>query len=153
MGFAHNDLHSQNVRVRGGDAIIIDFSAGKKDSPIVRDVADLEASLFIDSFSKENRSAVDILKSVMPLYKSGAIKHQPRIPAHDKSEWFYSAVQQLRRYGRHVSKSDNQYAAYLAAAFLKKASKDANITGLQGDLRAMSFCIAELLIAEHTAAT
>jgi hypothetical protein len=56
----HGDLHSGNVMVRGGDAILIDFSAVTASGPLTADPATLEISL---SFN---------VGSDLPIIKSGA---------------------------------------------------------------------------------
>lgn len=146
-GPIHGDLHAANILVRGGDAILIDFLAHKDDRPILCDVAWLEVSLLIDGFEKDERDTLPWLRSILPLYEAPLLRSacattHPKEP----SAWFFSCVNQLRLFARDVQRCDGQYAAVLAIALLRKASKDPKLTGKPNRRRAAAYVLAERLL-------
>lgn len=147
VGPTHGDLHATNILVRATDAIVIDFFA-HSDKPLVYDAASLEVSLLVDGFAGDTRDIQTWLNSIISLYK-----HYPLVDAHthphpkDPSSWFYACVRQIRLYGRQMERHKDQYAAALAIALLKKASKDRNLTGLEDDRRAATYVLAESVLS------
>lgn len=148
-GPIHGDLHASNILVRGHDAILIDFFAHKEAMPLLFDVACLEASLLIDGFASDDRDIDQWLESVRPLYmeplllKACATTH-PKEP----SCWFYHCANQLRIVARDFQRCEGQYAAILAIALLRKASKDLKLKGKDSQRRAAAYVIAETLLVE-----
>jgi len=159
-GPIHGDLHAANVRVRANDAIVIDFFAHKQDYPLLCDAAALEASLLVDGFGDldQNWSIEDIKKwieSLSPLYNGSPLElglghANPK----SKSFWFHACVRQIRRYARQWEYGGGkQYAAALALALLRKATKDAHVPEPQASRRATAYLLAERLLVASFAAT
>jgi hypothetical protein len=150
IGPIHGDLHGENVRVRGNDAILIDFTERKR-FPLVCDVASLEASFLIEGFSDTSHwDAQRWLDSVKPLYEgrplSTAPPHaNPRNPVY----WFYEVVRQLRHYAQRLQQPDsNQYAAALAVALIVKANKDPLAPEPEASRRAGALVLAERVLTQ-----
>lgn len=147
MGPIHGDLHASNILVRANDAILIDFYAHRDDMPILFDIACLEASLLLDGFGSDDRKVLTWLRSIAPLYK-GALLESACATVHpkDASAWFFACVNQIRLFARDTQRCPGQYAAILAVALLRKASKDASLKGKQSIRRAAAFVLAEQLL-------
>jgi hypothetical protein len=147
VGPIHGDLHAKNVRARSGDAIVIDFLASKS-GPIILDAASLEASLLIDGFVDDPRSANDWFKSVECLYSSDPLL---RAPTHqhrkDLSNWFHTSVRQIRLYGAQMEVEAKQYAAALAVALLRKVKKDDSLRGIEDERRAIAYLFASRVLS------
>ncbi len=122
VGVVHGDLHATNVLVRGNDAIIIDFEKVGTRAPLLRDMASLEAGLFVDGFVGDRRTGVDLLMSVACLYEAAAFDDNV-VPCHpsDGSAWFFDCVRQIRMQARQVELAARQYALALAVALARKA--------------------------------
>jgi hypothetical protein len=156
IGPIHWDLHAANVRVRTPDAIVIDFLA-HKEGPLLYDAALLEASLLVEGFPDCANCSGDTqlvhhditgwLQSIENLYEdvslNGVLDHpNPK----SSSCWFHSCVRQIRRYARDMQTGPNQYAACLALALLKKATKDLNISEPEASRRAAAYVLAERIL-------
>jgi hypothetical protein len=146
IGLVHGDLHSENVRVRATDAIVIDFFAHQR-FPLVYDAATLEASLLIEGFSDDTRDIKEWLRSVEPLYAQPPLAGTlPYVNPKNASFWFYSCVHQIRRYARQWECDRNQYAGALAVALLIKATKDPRAAEREASRRAAAYVLAERLL-------
>ena len=155
VGPIHGDLNVQNVRVRGADAIVIDFLSHRRDGDIIYDAATLEASLFVDGFAQprepgklaaleEVRTA---LKSVWPIYNASCFSAVPPYPGPENpSKWFYDSVRQIRRCACRLEIRSGQYAAALARAFLRKACSTRPGSEHLQYCRAAAFVIAESVL-------
>lgn len=154
VGPIHGDLNGKNVRVRGADAIVIDFLWNRDDGDVLYDAANLEASLFVDGFAKDHlgmRAALkDIkqsLESIWPIYRNSMLSLSPPHPdPENPSCWFYECVRQIRRYARQMECHPGQYAVALGRAFLKKACKNENFSEHEEYRRASAYVIAENLL-------
>jgi hypothetical protein len=149
LGPVHGDLHCANVMVRGTDAILIDFSSHEDDQLILLDAASLEASLLIDGFASYSDSIEKLLLSIKVLYGSDlfdrtSLQANPGDPFY----WFHTCIHQVRLHARQWEISANQYAAVLAFALLKKASKDPTIEGPEDERRACAYLLAEKILSE-----
>jgi hypothetical protein len=145
-GPTHGDLHAKNVRVRATDAIVIDFLAYDK-KPLIYDAALLEASLLVDGFIVDERDVAEWLESLKPLYDYKELLNAPAHPhPKDSSSWFYACVRQIRLYARQMQRHDGQYAAALAVALLKKASKDLDAAEPEASRRAAAYVLAENIL-------
>jgi hypothetical protein len=149
VGPIHGDLHSENVRVRTTDAIVIDFFQHRDDYPLVYDAACLEASLLIEGFANDKRSPQEWLESLKPLYETslldvGVTKANPKNP----SFWFHASVHQIRRYARQWEFGANQYAGALAVALLIKAAKTPKASERESYRRAGAYLIAEKILSK-----
>ena len=149
VGPIHGDLHAANILIRASDAILIDFCAHRVDMPVLFDIACLEASLLIDGFASDGRKILPWLRSIAPLY-DGALLETACATAHPKepSAWFFSCVNQIRLFARDMQRNSGQYAAALAVALLRKASKDPYLRGKDNFRRAAAYVLAEKLLIE-----
>lgn len=121
-GMVHGDLHATNVLVRGNDAVIIDLERVDASAPLLYDAASLEVGLFVDGFSKDPRSAKDVLDSVLPLYEVEAFeKEDHHCDPSDPSAWFMDCVRQIRMQAKQMERAELQYALMLGVVFIKKA--------------------------------
>ena len=146
VGPIHGDLHAKNVRVRATDAIVIDFFS-HRNSPPLADAASLEASLLVDGFDKDERAPTEWMTSIEKLYQNSPSKQAtPHGSPKDASSWFYSCVAQIRRYARQWECQDHQYAAALAAALLRKATKDAYAIEWKASRHAAAYVFAERIL-------
>ena len=146
-GPIHGDLHSGNVRVRGTDAIIIDFVAHRSDYPLIYDAACLEAGLLVNGFGNEVKDPVEWLRTISPLYETHPLTRQVSgAYPNNRAFWFYSAVGQIRRYAIQWERGEHQYAGMLALALLKKAEKDSNAPEPGAYLRAGAYVLAEKIL-------
>lgn len=146
VGPIHGDLHAKNVRVRATDAIVIDFFS-HRNSPLLADAASLEASLLVDGFEKDERDPTAWMASIEKLYQDSPSKQAtPHGSPKDASSWFYSCVAQIRRYARQWECQDHQYAAALAAALLRKATKDAYAIEWKASRHAAAYVFAERIL-------
>ena len=74
VGPIHGDLHAGNVRVRHGEAVMIDF-ASQEVGPVLLDLARLEVSFLVDGFKRDSRLNREIpavrlwLNSLLKLYR------------------------------------------------------------------------------------
>lgn len=153
IGPTHGDLHAKNIRVRSGDAIVIDFFQHRS-GVFLLDVARLEASFLVDGFSDSflgkdgtEYSDSDWLKSIRPLYLVDPT--DPREHFEDpasRSYWFHACAKQLRHYARWLERGQRQYAAALAAELLYKARKSPKATGFDNYRRAACYHLADLLL-------
>ena len=152
----HGDLHADNVHVRGGEAILIDFLAGRKEGLLLGDHAALEVSLAIrvpradinNKFSNEEWARV-----VRPLYTLDTLRTLPSFP--DPTEpysWLAACIRQIRLYALPMQRSKNQYAHILAYYLLRAAIKDPmpKVSADEDFRRTMAYCLAEDLILNTT---
>jgi hypothetical protein len=160
----HGDLHADNVRVRGSEAILIDFLAGRE-GLLLGDHAALEVSLVIrvpkadaiNQFSKEEWERV-----VRPLYTLDNLLNLPSFPdPTERYSWLAACIRQIRLYALPMQRSKNQYAQILAYYLLRAAIKDPLPKGLAKDSlpkdlvdedyrRTIAYCLAEDLILNTT---
>ncbi len=158
VGVVHGDLHSLNVLVRGGDAIVIDFEKVESSFPILLDTASLEAGLFVDGFIGDQRNGRELLSSVERLYEKGVVVDHEFIQCDlsDASAWFYDCVKQIRMQAREIELKSGQYALTLAVELIKKGCKDLNTgssknskrQGLHSDdTRALAYVLAQRILS------
>ena len=158
VGPVHGDLNANNVRVRGVDAIVIDFFSQRDDGDVVFDAANLEASLFVDGFANNHlgkrassRDVRENLKLVRRIYEESLMNLVPPYSdPENPASWFYECVRQIRRYARQVECHPGQYATALARAFLKRSCKesptDAPFTINEEYRRGAAYVVAELVL-------
>jgi hypothetical protein len=151
VGPIHGDLHASNVRVRGPDAVLVDFGSHRR-APIVYDPACLEASLVVDGCTPEYAEIDDWLESLLSLYDPFKID-----PSHpdpwDRWSWLHSCIRQIRLYAGRMERAQYQYAAALSLALLKKASKDAGAPEPENSRRAVAYLLAERILVNNQFAT
>jgi hypothetical protein len=151
VGPIHGDLHASNVRVRGTDAILIDFLAAQP-GPVLRDPATLEASLLVECLTQPN-AVTAWFSEIDELYTPAAFKTPPGYWHPKKpSSWFRACVRQVRMYAREMERAEGQYALVLAIALIHKASKGGEAAG-DADRRAAAYYLGSRLIAHFAGAT
>lgn len=148
VGPVHGDLHATNVLVRGADAIVIDFEKAQPNRPLLYDLASLEAGLLVDGFRRDKRSAREILDSVRDLY-SGGVHLGSGTTCHPRndSRWFYDCVRQIRMHAAQLECKGGQYATALALCLVKKACNPEQFDDRRQELRAIAYCMAEIVLS------
>lgn len=147
VGPVHGDLHCGNVCVRATDAIVIDFLAHRSE-PLLYDAACLEASLLVEGFAGDERSAEEWLSSIKALYERSPLDGTlPHPNPKNKSSWFYTSVHQIRRYARGWECGPKQYAGALAVAFLIKSTKARKAAGFEAARYAAAYVLAEQVLS------
>lgn len=138
----HADLHTDNVRVRGYDAIVIDFQR-VRNGPIVVDPAFLEVSLMFTAGRDTNDGWRELANT---LYLDGGFDNVPP-PAREPNgrEWLWNAVRQIRQIGRGCETSPREYRTALIHCLLRRARLHDKLR--KDDERgAYAYVIAEKLI-------
>ena len=128
VGVIHGDMHAKNILVRGHDAILVDFEKLQKRSPVLHDIASIEAGLLDDCFYNDGRTAAELHSFLKPLYCYYAFsqdhpKEAPPTPGH----WYFQDVRFIRTQAKSLERQNLQYAWMLAVVMLKKACKDENL--------------------------
>ena len=134
-GPVHGDLNAQNIRVRNGEAVLIDFYKSD-DGPLAADLASLEIAICFsieaearwnekddgrytnsDRF-KEWRRHIDALFTFVPeqFGMVPPLQEQPCLHS-----WMWSACRQLRLMARYIEPSEDAYAYLLSAYLLRMA--------------------------------
>jgi Phosphotransferase enzyme family len=125
VGTIHGDLHANNVRVRGTDAILIDL-ASACEGPLVVDFALLETWL---AFALHRDDATpgynnpEWAKTVEFLYSAGSLLAPPP-PLSDPYgpyAWLWQAVSVIRALALHCRSSAGEYRTAVIAALLRRA--------------------------------
>jgi hypothetical protein len=134
-GPMHGDLNTQNIRVRHGEAVLIDFY--KSDiGPLAADLASLEVAI---CFSLEADTQWDEIKHGSYLQSDRFIEWRRHIdslfvfkpgefgmvpPLQEQPcvhDWMWSACRQLRLMAHYLEPSEDAYACLLAAYLLRMA--------------------------------
>jgi hypothetical protein len=123
----HGDLHGDNVRVRGDDAILIDLGAVKGDTetgmgaPLCFDVAMLEVALLFtyrglqDGDNSFHQPAWR--EQIEPFYELGAILSSPSVDVAPRpDDWVTGCIQRIRAFGIYEQSHRYEYAIALAVA-------------------------------------
>ncbi len=120
-GTTHGDLHAQNVHVRGGDAILMDFYSCGAQVPALYDAAYLEVRT---AFCMETRahSGAEWEQAVNGLFTRPALTTvPPAVLAPTSTRWLVNFSRQVRLFVMPMS-SDREYAALVAWALLRHAT-------------------------------
>ncbi|MBN3804149.1 hypothetical protein GXB81_13980 [Paraburkholderia sp. Ac-20336] len=124
----HGDLHGDNVRVRGDDAILIDLGAVRgttengDGAPLCIDVATLEVSLVFDQPNNGNSSGDPFEqpgweRQIAPFYDLDAILTAPGIDAAPTPDsWLFGCLQRIRSFGTYEQSDDLEYPIALVIA-------------------------------------
>jgi hypothetical protein len=124
----HGDLHGQNVRVRGDDAILIDLGGVRGDTlpgreaPLCFDVAMLEVALVFAYQEKEDKKDDEFEQpewkaEIAPFYELHAITNSPSIDAPPNPEsWLFGCLQRIRAFGIYDQSSAYEYPIALVIA-------------------------------------
>jgi Ternary complex associated domain 9 len=145
-GPTHGDLHADNVRVRGSEAILIDFYCTRP-GPLLSDPAALEISLAIGVPLAKDFDRVAWTEMMRELYSQPALRAPPAasLPTHPFA-WLAKCVRQIRLHALPVQQEDGQYARVLAYRLLQAAIKDHGARPAEDFRRTSAFCFAEELL-------
>jgi hypothetical protein len=145
----HGDLNAQNVRVRGTDAILIDF-AKTRTGPIVADPAALEVNLAF-TIASESDDNEGWRKLIDRLYRRAYLR-QPPPPAAQPlpREWLWTCVRQIRMVALSMETTAGEYRDAVVAYLLRFAMFAAE-SAKEEHRRAYAMVIAERLLEEPDA--
>lgn len=143
QALCHGDLHGENIRVRAGHAILIDFLAVKA-GPLVMDPAALETSLTLSAtgdFTKWRDVAVE-------LYTPVNLRALPQIraPTAPLNE-LWNSVRQVRRFGLADQLGEYEYTRAVAIHLLRHGLRKRK-AGEQQMRRPLFVALAERLANE-----
>ncbi|MGH9640975.1 MAG: phosphotransferase, partial [Terriglobales bacterium] len=145
QALCHWDLHGENVRVRGGQAILIDF-LNVKPGPLVVDPAALETSLALSCTAE----AVDWRQVVTELYSIANLRTLPEVrPPTAPLNELWNTVRQIRRFGLAEQLSEDEYVRSVALHLLRHTLRQ--VDGEDPLRRPMMALLAERLARELVA--
>ncbi len=143
----HGDLHSDNVRVRGSDAILIDFQRVQT-GPLLADHASLEISLaFNENVDDVNDGWTTLIDK---LFCDRAFVHPPDPPLEPAPrEWLWNSVRQIRTIALANQQTQNEYLQIVAISLLRFVRLPARPTDTSiAEMRkAYAYFIADKLIS------
>jgi hypothetical protein len=127
IGPNHGDLHTGNVMVRGGDAILIDFGSASH-GPLTADPATLEVSLMFgtDSWETEN-DFTEWQQFIDEIYPTNAMNLRPPALFENKpgsSSWLRRSLRELRHVLLACEGSSMEAQVMLAAYLMRYARLD-----------------------------
>jgi len=115
----HGDLHADNVRVRGNDAILIDFQRVRT-GPLLADHACLEISLAFNEYEGDSNDGWTNL--IDTLFSDANFVHPPGPPLEPAPrEWLWNAVRQIRTIALANRRSQTEYLQIVAISLLRFA--------------------------------
>lgn len=119
----HDDLHANNVRVRGSDAILIDLLS-VTDGPLTADFASLETWLAFELPPDADPGARDdpAWRAVVDeLYAPAAFAELPA-PGHDASPfaWLHDCVRQIRTMALSTQTCETEYQTTVVIYLLRR---------------------------------
>lgn len=119
----HGDLHGENVRVRGTDAILIDL-ASIAEGPLAADPASLETSLFFDMPENSEDMPGDEAwrQAADAFYAPNAFRRLPE-PASENQPlaWMWNTARQVRMLALPTQACDTEYASAVAVYLLRRS--------------------------------
>lgn len=144
----HGDLHPLNIRVRNGQAVLIDF-ASVSDGPIVGDPAMLDAAIAL----RMNEESFPIWRSyVAKWFAYDSLSRLPDAPApEDGHAAIGEFLRDIRRIGISDQRTQGEYATAVAVFLLRHAYRKEQGEDDQAR-RAFLFSIVELLADNLTKA-
>lgn len=139
---AHCDLHADNVQVRDGQAILIDF-ASTANAPLAMDPASLDTSLVLHS----DETAQAIWKNfVDEIYSLAALQALPAPGQADAPmEYLRDAIREIRKIALADRLDPYEYATAVAICLLRHAFRQPR-ENEQPDRRAYLFAAADKLV-------
>lgn len=144
----HGDLHGENVRVREGQAIVIDL-ASVTHGPLTGDLAALETWFAFELPPGEDRGSWENgewAKLAERLYAPAAFRHPPEVvSATSRYCWVSEVVRQIRQMGIAVQSCGNEYQAAVAVLLLRRCMWDDGCTADRGR-RAFGYLLASKLV-------
>lgn len=141
IGFSHGDLHGQNVRVRGNDAIIIDL-ASVDSGPLVADPASLDVSLGLSDSGLTMRAWQELVDN---LYSFESLTSIP-LPRNETEagHWVWNSVRHIRKLASSDCMHAHEYATAVAVQLLRRMALPKG-DDLDEDRRIYAYVIAERL--------
>ena len=123
----HGDLHGANVRVRNGQAILIDLASVAK-GPLTADLAALETWFAFElppDVAEESFADPVWCHEIVRLYSREAFRHPPgpREPTADYC-WMSTIVRQIRRMGIATQSCPTEYQTAVAVQLLRRSQWD-----------------------------
>lgn len=125
----HGDLHGENVRVRGDDAILIDLGSVKGDdtatggAPLCFDVAMLEVALvftWVEGEVDMSYGQAAWRQEIAPYYQTQAIGRALEASSAPRDGgWMLGCLQRIRAFGVYQHDHRNEYPLALAIAMLR----------------------------------
>lgn len=137
----HGDLHGENVRVSGTEAILIDFTSVGT-GPLVADPAALDVALVMDTDTLSGQAWQDFA------HKCYCIEHlitcPPPSDPTERTAALWNSIRLIRQIGLTDQMSEHEYATAIAIYLLRRAScrPDRNEHPLR---REMAYLLAERL--------
>lgn len=123
-GIIHGDLHAENVRVRGVDAILIDLASMRDSAPLMADLAMLETWLAFGVHKKDQTDGYedsDWKAVVEKLYHPQRFIQSPSPPdAPTKWQWMMQSVRQIRSLALADQRCQYEYTTAVIAALLRQ---------------------------------
>lgn len=120
----HGDLHGENVRIRDGQAILIDLASAAHRGPLTADLAALETWLAFELPPEEDAQEYQNpiwIKEIERLYAPAAFSHPPG-PCEPTSKycWMATAVRQIRHMGLAAQCCATEYQTAVAVQLLRR---------------------------------
>lgn len=137
----HGDLHADNVRVRGNDAILIDFQR-VTNGPLLADHACLEVSLAFNEHEHDSNDGWWEL--INTLFCDQYFLHPPGPPLEPAPrEWLWNAIRQIRTIAL-ASQQSREYAQIIAISLLRFARlpKRPTDTSIAEERKAYAYFVA-----------
>jgi hypothetical protein len=151
MGPCHGDLHSGNVMVRGGDAMLIDFSSAG-DGPMTADPAALEVSLMFGTDEDDDANSFAAWREFTDQIYDGNVQslHPPALSESKpgRFSWLRRSIRELRHIllGCNVGESE---AKIVLAAYLMRYARLGADALKKGDTVAFERHAYALAVAER----
>ena len=118
-GVIHGDLHGNNVRVTGNDAILIDF-ASIADGALTADPAALDVSLFLDTKTVKGNDWVELADASFAIDALIGSTPPPR-PEHAAAN-LLEAIHYVRQMAANVTLTPYEYPLVVALQLIRKSS-------------------------------
>lgn len=147
----HGDLHADNVRVRGNDAILIDFQRVRT-GPLLADHACLEISLAFNEYERDSNDGWTSL--IDTLFSDTSFVCPPGPPLEPAPrEWLWNAVRQIRTIALANQQSQSEYLQIVAISLLRFARlpRRPTDTFIAEERKACAYFIADKLTSVVTA--
>jgi Phosphotransferase enzyme family len=151
VGPCHGDLHGENVRVRGNDAILLDL-ARVHNGPICTDIAHLEVWLSCEQMTADpDPLDFETWGSVMELQvRLSAFSRPPKPGSYPRpARWLEDCVRQTRMLASSICMSNHEYAI---AIVIHLAARARHLHVDEGDegVRRRAYCyfLASRLVDE-----
>jgi hypothetical protein len=155
VGPSHGDLHTGNIMVRGGDAILIDFSSTNNTVPLTADPAALEVSLMFGTDEadtqecfEEWRAFIDEIYAPinLTLHPSALFERTP-----GAFSWLRRSLRELRHIILGCNAKEDEAKIVLAAYLLRYARLGlehlpATLKDLAFDRHAYALVVAERIV-------